>query len=125
MLRAKGIERSILVSDAVSAADTRPGRYSFAGMEIEHSTDGSVRLPSSRYLAGSALTLDKAVSNVVRWNLASPEEAIRMACDNPRALMAPAFEAHGLTAPMAGNVTWSEDWEVQEIEFEGVVHYRR
>jgi N-acetylglucosamine-6-phosphate deacetylase len=125
MLRAKGIERSILVSDAVSAAATQPGFYSFAGMEIEHSTDGSVRLPRSRYLAGSALTLDRAVSNVVRWNLASPEEALRMACDNPRALMAPAFKAHGLTTPMAGDVTWSENWEVLQIAFEDVVHYRR
>ena len=122
MFRAKGIERSILVSDAASAAATRPGRYSFAGMEIEHSADGSVRLPGSRYLAGSALTLDKAISNVVRWNLASPEQAIQMACDNPRALMAPAFEAHGLATPVAGYVAWSEDWEVLQIEFEDVVH---
>lgn len=125
MLRAKGIEHTILVSDAVSAAATQPGRYSFAGMEVEHSTDGSVRLPGSRYLAGSALTLDKAVSNVVRWGLASPEEALRMACDNPRALMAPSFEAHGLAAPMAGSVTWSGNWEVLQVEFEGVVQYRR
>jgi N-acetylglucosamine-6-phosphate deacetylase len=125
MLRAKGIERSILVSDAVSAAAARPGRYSFAGMEIEHGTDGSVRMPGSRYLAGSALTLDKAVGNIVRWELASPEEAIRMACDNPRALLAPAFKAHGLTISMAGSVTWSEDWEVLQIEFEDIVHCRR
>jgi N-acetylglucosamine-6-phosphate deacetylase len=125
MLRAKGIEHAILVSDAVSAAAARPGRYSFAGMEIEHGTDGSVRLPGSRYLAGSALTLDKAMSNVVRWNLASPEEALRMACDNPRALLAPAFRAHGLTTPMAGCVTWSEDWEVLQAEFEDIVHCRR
>jgi N-acetylglucosamine-6-phosphate deacetylase len=125
MFRAKGIEHSILVSDAVSAAAARPGRYSFAEMEIEHGMDGSVRLPGSRYLAGSALTLDKAMSNVVRWNLASPEEAIRMACDNPRALLAPAFKAHGLATPMAGYVTWSEDWDVLQIEFEDIVHCRR
>lgn len=118
MLRAKGIERSILVSDAVSAAAAQPGRYSFAGMAIEHSTDGSVRLPGSRYLAGSALTLDKAIGNILRWNLASPGEAVRMACDNPRALMAPAFEAHGLAAPMAAHVTWSENWEVLGVEWE-------
>lgn len=125
MLRAKGVERSILVSDAVSAAAAPPGCYSFAGMEIEHGTDGSVRIPGGRYLAGSALTMDKAMSNVVRWELASSEEAIRMACDNPRALLAPAFKAHGLTVPMAGSVTWSEDWEVLQIELEDIVHCRR
>jgi N-acetylglucosamine-6-phosphate deacetylase len=125
MLRAKGIENSILVTDAVSAAGTRPGRYSFAGMDIEHGTDGSVRLPGSRSLAGSALTLDKAVANVVRWNLARSDEAIRMACDNPRALLAPAFSAHGLDEPMPGRVTWSEDWEILQIELGDIVHRRR
>jgi N-acetylglucosamine-6-phosphate deacetylase len=125
MLRAKGIEHSILVTDAVSAAGTRPGRYSFAGMDIEHGVDGSVRLPGSRSLAGSALTMDKAVGNVVRWKLASSDEAIRMACDNPRALLAPAFTAHGLAPPTPGRVTWSEDCEVLQIEFEDILHRRR
>lgn len=122
MLRAKGIDRSILVSDAVSAAATLPGRYSFAGMEIEHGTDGSVRLPGGRYLAGSALTLDKAVGNIVRWELASPEEAIRMACDNPRSLLAPALRAHGLSIPSAGHVSWSADWEILQVEHGDIVH---
>jgi N-acetylglucosamine-6-phosphate deacetylase len=125
MLRAKGIEHSILVTDAVSAAAARPGRYSFAGMDIEHGTDGSVRLPGSRYLAGSALTLDKAVGNVVRWKLAGPEEAVRMACDNPRALLAPAIRAHGLPMPVPGHVTWSEDWEVLQVEIQDIVHRRQ
>jgi N-acetylglucosamine-6-phosphate deacetylase len=125
MLRAKGIERSILVSDAVSAAAGCPGRYSFAGMEIEHGTDGSVRLPGSRYLAGSALTLDKAVGNIVRWELASPEEAIRMACDNPRSMLAPALRAHGLPIPPAGHVSWSADWEILQVEHGDIVHRRK
>jgi hypothetical protein len=30
-----------------------------------------------------------------------------------------------LAAPMAGSVTWSENWEVLQVEFEGVVQYRR
>lgn len=122
MLRAKGIGRSILVSDAVSAAAARPGRYSFAGMEIDHGTDGSVRLPGSRYLAGSALTLDQAVGNLVRWDLASPEEAIRMACDNPRSMLTPALDAHGLSTLPAGHVSWSADWNILRVEHEGIVH---
>lgn len=125
MLRAKGIDRSILVSDAVSAAAVLPGRYSFAGMEIEHGTDGSVRLPGSRYLAGSALTLDKAVGNIVRWELASPEEAIRMACDNPRSMLAPALRAHGLAVLPAGDVSWSADWEILQVEYGDIVYRRK
>ncbi|SCZ13952.1 N-acetylglucosamine-6-phosphate deacetylase [Microvirga guangxiensis] len=125
MLRAKGIERSILVTDAVSAAAARPGRYSFAGMAIEHGTDGSVRLPGSRYLAGSSLTLDKAIGNIVRWGLGSPEEAIQMACDNPRSLLARALRAHGLPIPAVGHVSWSADWEVLRVEHGDIVHRRK
>jgi N-acetylglucosamine-6-phosphate deacetylase len=68
MLRAKGVDRSILVSDAVAAA-TAPGLYPFAGRVVEHLPDGSVRVPGSRYLAGSALTLDRAVRNLVELGI--------------------------------------------------------
>jgi N-acetylglucosamine-6-phosphate deacetylase len=108
MLRAKGPERSILVSDAVAAAATPPGLYPFAGMMVEHAPDGSVRVPGSRYLAGSSLTLDRAVRNLVAWGLATAAEAVRMASDTPRRLMAPALAAHGRSLPLA-EVRWSED----------------
>ncbi len=85
MLRAKGLERSILVTDAVSAAAvTQPGTYPFAGFDVERTDDGSVRVPGSAYLAGSSLTLDRAVRNVVAWGCARFEGAIAMAAGNPR-----------------------------------------
>jgi len=89
LLRAKGLERSILVSDATAAAAAPAERYELAGMAIERTADGAVRLPGSATLAGSSLTLDQAVRNLVDWGLASPEAAVRMASDNPAALMAP------------------------------------
>jgi N-acetylglucosamine-6-phosphate deacetylase len=109
MLRSKGLERSILVSDAVSAAATRPGLYPFAAMSVEHAADGSVRLPGSRYLAGSALTLDSAVRNLVTWELATPDQALRMASRNPRDLMAAALEAFSIEIDV-GEVSWSQDF---------------
>lgn len=87
MLRAKGLTRSILVTDATAAAAAPPGLYEFAGMTIEHAADGSVREPGSPVLAGSALGLDRAVRNVVAWGLASPVEAIAMASSIPAALL--------------------------------------
>jgi N-acetylglucosamine-6-phosphate deacetylase len=101
MLRAKGPARSILVTDATSAAAADAGRYGFAGMPIERDAAGAVRVPGTDRLAGSGLTLDQAVRNVVAWDLASEEQAVQMARDNPRALLAPALAAHGvrLTEP--------------------------
>ena len=87
MVRAKGPGRAILVTDAVSAAATPPGRYGFAGMPIDHAPDGSVRAAGGATLAGSALTLDRAVRNVVGWGIASPGAAVAMASAAPNALL--------------------------------------
>src|SRR5258707_77051 len=100
LLRAKGLERSILVTDATSAADAAPGVYAFAGMRIEHATDGSVREPGSEVLAGSALRLDQAVRNVVAWGFAGAERAIAMASGLPARLL-------GIETA-AGVVEWDE-----------------
>jgi N-acetylglucosamine-6-phosphate deacetylase len=114
LLRARGLERSILVTDATAAADTAPGHYQFAGMRIEHAADGSVREPGSEVLAGSALRLDQAVRNVVAWSFATAEQAIGMASTRPAALLgmklAPAVEWDEALMPRtvtAGDVTVS------------------
>jgi N-acetylglucosamine-6-phosphate deacetylase len=96
LLRAKGLERSIMVSDATAAAAAPAGLYELAGMTIERAADGSVRLPGRGTLAGSSLTLGQAVRNLVAWGLATAEAAARLASDNPAAVMAPALEAHGI-----------------------------
>jgi N-acetylglucosamine-6-phosphate deacetylase len=108
MIRAKTAARSILVSDATAAAGTPPGLYPFAGMTIEHTSDGSVRLPNTTTLAGSALTLDQALRNLVAWNLADPATALAMASTQPMAIIAPALVRHGIALP-ATRVTWTAD----------------
>ena len=105
MLRAKGPGRAILVTDAVAAAGAPPGRYGFAGMEVEGRADGSARLPGTGALAGSALTLDRAVRNLVAWGIATMEEAVAMASASPAAIIGPALGAHGIAQP-AGCVSW-------------------
>jgi len=99
LLRAKGTDRTILVTDATSAAATPPGTYDFAGMRIVHAPDGTVREPGSSGLAGSALCLDRAMRNLLAWGLADAPTALRMARNNPAALLAPALAAHGLARP--------------------------
>ncbi|ABM57159.1 N-acetylglucosamine-6-phosphate deacetylase [Verminephrobacter eiseniae] len=112
MLRSKGLARSILVTDAVSAAGaTRPGAYRFAGSVVELGRDGSVRIPGSNYLAGSSLTLDRAVRNVVAWTDACFEEAIAMATENPQRILASAFGRHGIAA-QPGEVEWNDKLQV-------------
>ncbi len=82
-LRAKGIERSILVTDAVMPAGCEPGPYMLGEVEVELHRDGSVRLRGGTRLAGSALTMDRAIANVMRSAQVSLREAIAMATVNP------------------------------------------
>ncbi len=119
LLRARG-DGAFLVTDAVAAAAAPPGLYPFAGMAIERSAGGSVRLPGGATLAGSSLCLDQAVRNLVTWNLASAAEALTMASTRPAALLAPALAAHGLTLP-ASELSWSAQLMLRDLRL-GPIH---
>lgn len=82
-LRAKGLERSLLVTDAVMPAGCAPGRYRLGEVDVELHDDGSVRLAGGSRLAGSALRMDRAIANVMRTAGLSLREAITLATRNP------------------------------------------
>lgn len=110
----KGADRTVLVTDAVTAAAAPPGRYGFAGMSIESGADGVVRVPGQSNLAGSSLTLDQAVRNIVAWGIANPAVALRMASSNARAAIADAAAAHGIALP-PGRARWSDDLRLESV----------
>jgi N-acetylglucosamine-6-phosphate deacetylase len=100
MIRAKGPSRTILVTDAVAAAASPPGRYTVGGVDCELGEDGRVSLPGTPYLAGSSLTLDRAIANTVRFTGLSIDAVVPMASTIPATYM-------GMTT--AGTV--NADWE--------------
>jgi N-acetylglucosamine-6-phosphate deacetylase len=108
MARAKGAERSVLVTDATAAAAAGPGVHGFAGMAIRHGADGSARLPGTGALAGSALALDRAVRNVVAWGIADAAGALAMASLAPAAVLAPGLVSHGIAWDF-GTTDWNAD----------------
>jgi N-acetylglucosamine-6-phosphate deacetylase len=83
MVRAKTPSRSILVTDAIAAAGMPPGRYTLAGQEVELSPAGRVAAPGASNLAGSALRLDAAIANTVRFTGLPIEEVVPMASTRP------------------------------------------
>lgn len=62
MVRAKGLARTILVTDAMAAAAAPPGRYWIGELEVELGAGGRVTQPGASNFAGSALTMDRAVA---------------------------------------------------------------
>ncbi len=83
MVRAKTPGRSILVTDAVAAAGMPPGRYTLGGQEVELSASGRVAAPGAPNLAGSALRLDVAIGNTVRFTGLPLEDVVTMASTRP------------------------------------------
>lgn len=71
-IRAKGPEHVMLITDAVKAADMPPGEYVSGGHRI-FVKDGAVRLADGT-LAGSTLTLDRAVRNLIGVGALQPDD---------------------------------------------------
>src|SRR5262249_40726853 len=65
-LRAKGLERSVLVTDASSPAGAKPGRYSLGEQTVILTEDNRVILSDQDKLAGSALRMDHGVRNLMK-----------------------------------------------------------
>lgn len=87
MVRAKGSHQTLLVTDAIAAAGCGPGRYTIGGVDCVLDGHGRVSLPGTPYLAGSALTLDRAIANTVRFTGLSIDDVIPMASTIPAAYM--------------------------------------
>lgn len=82
-LRAKGPERSVLVTDAAAPAGCAPGRYRLGEQDVDLTPDGRVVLAGQSRLAGSALRMDRGIGNLVRLGGVDLAQAVRMATLNP------------------------------------------
>jgi N-acetylglucosamine-6-phosphate deacetylase len=79
-LKAKGKEDAVLITDAISATDMPEGRYILGAIEVEVK-DGKCLADGK--LAGSVLTMDRAVRNIMQfagWDL---QQSVRLASENP------------------------------------------
>jgi len=79
-LQAKGTERAVLITDAISATGMPDGRYQLGPIQVDV-RDG--KCTSGGSLAGSVLTMDRAVRNVTQFSRWSLKDAVRAATLNP------------------------------------------
>jgi N-acetylglucosamine-6-phosphate deacetylase len=79
-LKAKGPDAAVLITDATAATGMRDGRYRLGSLEVEVK-DG--KCMSGGNLAGSVLTMDLAVRNVMRFAQWDLQQAVRLATLNP------------------------------------------
>ncbi len=88
MVRAKGMERSILISDVVALGGMPPGIYDAAvGGQVELSADGCVSSVHTGYLAGSARPLKDGIAWATGAAVCGLGDAVKMATENPGRLV--------------------------------------
>jgi N-acetylglucosamine-6-phosphate deacetylase len=81
--RAKSSRNVIFTTDCMAAAGAPPGTYTVGPHEMEVGSDGIVHLPGDSRFAGSSLTLDKGVENIVKWLALDRAEAVALCSTVP------------------------------------------
>ena len=99
--RCKGPERAILVTDAMAAAGMPDGEYQLGGFPVQVKEG---RATARGVLAGSVLTLDRALANFIKFTGASIEQALRLLSSNPAAMTGLAHRAGTLAAGKSANL---------------------
>ncbi len=99
--RAKGPNRAILVTDAMSATGMPDGEYRLGGLTVQVANG---RAMSDGVLAGSVLTLDRALANFLAFTGATLEQGLRLLTGNPAALTGFQAEAGSLAPGSPANL---------------------
>jgi N-acetylglucosamine-6-phosphate deacetylase len=85
--KAKGAERSILITDGMSATGMPDGSYKLGDLDVEVTHGRCTIAGSPGVLAGSVLTMDQAVRNFAEFTGAGIGVSARLAAHNPARLM--------------------------------------
>jgi N-acetylglucosamine-6-phosphate deacetylase len=99
--RAKGPRRAILVTDAMSATGMPDGEYQLGGLSVQVANG---RATAGGVLAGSVLTLDRALANFIAFTAAPLDEALRLLTANPAAMTGLGDQAGSLAVGQPANL---------------------
>ena len=99
--RCKGPERAILVTDSMSATGMPDGEYSLAGFKIQVANG---KASFGDVLAGSVLTLDRALANFLSFTGATVEQGLRLLTANPAAMTGLSNQAGSLAIGQPANL---------------------
>jgi N-acetylglucosamine-6-phosphate deacetylase len=113
LLQAKGAQGVILISDGTSATGMPDGKYMLGGLEV--TVSGGVCRNAEGRLAGSTLTLDRALRNIVKLGI-PVGDAVRMLTLNPATLLGIEFKKGALrTGADADIVLLNEGLEIERV----------
>jgi N-acetylglucosamine-6-phosphate deacetylase len=126
ILRAKGLERTVLVSDAVALAGMLAGNYDTpVGGKVELRADGRLCLAGTELLAGSTATLRECVGNFIRATGIPLADALLMATANPGRFIGGCEKLAPASYADVIRFRWSEKIEIEDVWLRGECVYAR
>ena len=87
IIRTKGAERCIVISDASPLAGLPPGEYWSMGAQVRLEANGKLYNPATGYMAGSSATILDCANHLASLGLVVPNALIRMLFYNPLRLL--------------------------------------
>jgi N-acetylglucosamine-6-phosphate deacetylase len=117
-LKAKGADRAILVTDSMSATGMPDGIYTLGTFQVEVANGRAMARGS---LAGSVLTMDRAVANLQRFTGSALGTAVRLASHNPAKLLGLEDTVASITVGQPANFNvFTADGELRTTILKGV-----
>ena len=86
LLRCKGLDRVVAITDSIQAAGLPDGHYKL-GVNDVVVKDGDAQLANGGGRAGSTLTMDRALRNLTKFTSFTLEQLIPLLTENPAALL--------------------------------------
>jgi N-acetylglucosamine-6-phosphate deacetylase len=88
-IRARGIDKCIVVTDAVAPAGLGPGRYKVSRWDLVIGDDLVGRAPDGSHLIGSAVSMRRQVQNLKTHLGLTDEQCKKLTVDNPHTAISP------------------------------------
>ncbi len=124
-LKCKGSDKVCLITDSNIGAGSEPGLYQFGKEEVKFAYPGApARFIKNNTLAGSGLTMNKAVENAVKMLNADLPQAVRMASTNPAKVLRLDNTGSIKTGNFADIVLMNDKFEIIQTWIDGKCCYK-
>lgn len=113
VIRCKGKAKTVIITDAMEAAGLPEGTYALGGQKVIV-RDGAARLENG-VLAGSILTMPRALENLIHRYGVPPLDACAMCTATPAASVGKHLAGHITAGSPVPLTRWSRDWRMKGI----------
>lgn len=125
VVKTKGMERVIGVTDSIMAAGLKDGKYKL-GVNDVVVKNGDASLADGGSRAGSTLTMDRAINNIMKFTGKSLEECVRLVSENPATLLGIEDRKGSIAVGKDADIVFlDEEYTVYQTIVKGQVMYQK